>query len=618
MKFFSFCLISVLMAGIWWMRASSSTKASAAAFASSLPARVSHAWRPATTPQDKSQKSRFFAPHEYSRGPAAPATETQRLAQGEERADSPSQVPVVRALPTQNNGVNQTVPRSASSNLGPAGWPDTLPRRLPGPATIGAPRRLPTFSTAAAYRAYGEAAVRGSRFEEATQSFRQEAAMYRRMGLVQAAIIQENKAARYATDVRLFLDRVPTRPEMRTLDTQSRLEPPVGTYVGAFIDRDEQLRTTYFDENWQTHREPNEFSNLVGKAHASYFMYLSYGRKFPRRWIERLKAQNTIPHIAWEPKDLNQVRDDAYLKDFARQCASVNWPIFIRFAGEMNGFWTPYHRNPALYRQKFRLMHQVMHRYAPRVATIWCVNSIPSDNVQLYYPGDDGCDWVGINLYSVPFYDNDPRRAASADTPLALIEPIYNLYARRKPIAICEYAASHMAAIDRRRRVDFAIDKMSLLYGALPRLYPRIKMINWFNMNNLKNARVGRQLNDYNLTSQSALRQAYRRVVSEASFLSSHARLTDAPIAVPRPLLMNQVVRGIARFSIWSKTYVSRPKVYLHVAGRILYASNNPGAHVVAVDTRTIPAGRQVLTAFVFDDRNRFVRSVSVPIMVAR
>ncbi len=633
MKFFAFCLLVVLACSVWWLRASSSTKSSARAFASSLYARVPASWRPTSqAPATQAPpKSRFFAPHEYSR----PTLAARRMAQSEnERVDSPSQVPRVRSLPTENNDFETQAPATQAPathmpiTQAPAtflddGWPSTLPLRLPGAATIGAAtigaaRRLPAFSTAAAYRAWGEQAVRQDRFEEAAQAFGQEAVMYRRRGLVQAAIIQENKAARYATDVRLFLDRIPTRSEMRTLDTQARLEPPIGTYLGAFIDRDEQLRTTYFGENWQTHREPREFASLVGKAHASYFMYVAYGQKFPRRWVERLKAQNAIPHIAWEPRSMAQVKDDAYLQTFARDCASVNWPIFIRFAGEMNGFWTPYHANPALYRQKFRLMHRVLHRLAPRAATIWCVNSIPSDNIQQYYPGDDGCDWVGINLYSVPFYDNDPRRSASSDSPLALIEPIYNLYARRKPLAICEYAASHMAAVDRKRRVDFAIDKMSLLYGALPRLYPRIKMIDWFSMNNIKNARAGRQLNDYNLTSQPQLRQAYRRVISEPSFLSAPARLIDAPIAIPRPLIANQLVRGVARFSIWAKTYVSRPRVYLHIANRLVYASDSPGAHVVALDTRTIPTGRQTLTAFVFDNRDRFVRSVSVPILVAR
>ena len=46
-------------------------------------------------------------------------------------------------------------------------------------------------------------------------------------------------------------------------------------------------------------------------------------------------------------------------------------PIFIRFAGEMNGEWTPYHGDPELYRQKFRLVYRVLKAAAPKTALIW-------------------------------------------------------------------------------------------------------------------------------------------------------------------------------------------------------------------------------------------------------
>ncbi|HVF11328.1 MAG TPA: glycosyl hydrolase, partial [Abditibacteriaceae bacterium] len=310
------------------------------------------------------------------------------------------------------------------------------------------------------------------------------------------------------------------------------------------------------------------------------------------------------------------VRDDAYLQSFARACRAMDWPIFIRFAGEMNGEWTPYHGDPQLYREKFRLVHHVLHRHAPRIATIWCVNAVPSANIQEYYPGDDGCDWVGVNAYSVPYYDDDRSRPAFLDNILALIEPVYRLYARKKPIAICEYAASHMAAVDRVRRNDFAIDQMLALYGALPRLYPRIKMINWFNMDNLRHARPGRQLNNYNLTEQPSVLENYRRIVSAAYFLGAPERLSNPRPQVPRPLAANQRLHGTRRFSIWVKTYVPRPQVYFAVASKIVYASARPGIHSIDLDLNQVPPGRRRLTVYVYDNRGRFVTSMTRTIIV--
>jgi hypothetical protein len=285
---------------------------------------------------------------------------------------------------------------------------------------------------------------------------------------------------------------------------------------------------------------------------------------------------------------------------------ALDWPVFIRFAGEMNGDWTPYHGNSALYREKFRLVHRVLHRRAPKVATIWCVNSVPSDTIPDYYPGDDGCDWVGINLYSTPFYDNDRTRSAFLDSPLTLIDPIYKRYAARKPIAICEYGASHMASLDRKLRNDFAIDKMSQLYSALPRLYPRIKMISWFNSNNLRHARPGRQLNNYSLTEQPTILNAYRKLISSPYFLGAPEEHDDEP-PLPRPLKAGQGTPEQARFSIWVKTYVPRPTVLVKVGEDIVYAGRQPGAHAVNVDLESLRAGRLPLTVYVYDDKGWFV-----------
>ena len=414
----------------------------------------------------------------------------------------------------------------SSTSLARAG----LPLQLPGPTTraqSSSPRleELKTknakFPTFAAFREMADIYIKMNRFAEAAQTLRAQAAMYRQKNLIDAAIIQETRAARYETQVRFFVDRPLRDDEWKAQNTRATLEPPVGSYIGAFIDRDDQLPTTWMDENFQTHREPADFNKATGKAHGSYFMYLAYGQKFPQKWLEDCKRAGAIPHLAWEPKTLADVKNDKYLQEFAKAAGALNWPIFLRYASEMNGKWTPYHGNPQQYRDKFRLIHQTFKKYAPQVATVWCVNSVPREGIPAYYPGDDGCDWVGINLYSVPFYDNNLNNPALLDSPLALIDPVYALFKDRKPMAICEYAASQMAAVDRKPRPDFAIEKMSLLYSALPRLYPRIKMVNWFNMNTMKHAAPGRQLNNYSLTENKQVLGVYRNLIDNDYFIGA-------------------------------------------------------------------------------------------------
>ena len=540
-------------------------------------------------------------------------------------ASAPAEPRVAEIGATPNNNVAQVSPALAPTPVEPPIDPYALPLHLPGPATriVARDARITTLSrknekypTYDAYRTIAQWAVEDGNYDEAARNYRVEAAMYRKKGDSDAAMIEEMKASRYDTDVRLFADRDVTDAEFKAMYSGALLEPPVGCYVGAFIDRDEQLEHNYQDENWQTHRLGDEFTQLVAKPHASYFMYVGYGQRFPRRWVEECKKENAIPQIAWEPTNLHDVNDDDYLNGWAKACAAEDWPILIRYASEMNGFWTPYHSDPKLYIQKFQLVHRVLHHYAPRVATIWCVNNPPLNNLMDYYPGDDSCDWVGLNFYSVPFYDNDPSRSAAQDSPIALLDPVYRMFAARKPIAICEYAASHMAAADHLLRNDLAIDKLSQLYTALPRLYPRVKLIDWFDMDNLRNAEAGRQLNNYNVTEQAPVLAAYRDAIKSPYFLSQLQFMSDPRPQMPRPLLSGQQVHGFVRFSVWVKTYVARPKIYFKVGSSLIYASNRPGANTIDIDTRSIPVGNVPITVYVYDNHNRFITSSSTSVTV--
>lgn len=549
-----------------------------------------------------------------------------------------SQTPALaETLPTDvpaDGSPTETVPtptpqRAPSALDNPTHWSGaySLPRALPGPpvsAKSGDPRIPPLEAKIArahifaAYRALQDIYVQLGRYDDVAATYHAEAAQYRQKGLTDAAIIDELKAARYETDARLFVDRLALPQELNTLYTGATNEPFVGCYLGAFIDRDDNLHDTFMDENWQLHRTAGEFARIVGKPHGSYFMYLHYGQKFPRVWIQACKDAGAIPQIAWEPTNLNQVRDDAYLRTFAKACAALDWPIFVRYASEMNGTWTPYHNNPALYRDKFRLVHRVLHQHAPRVATIWCVNNPPLNNVQDYYPGDSNCDWVGVNLYSVPFYENKAERPAFLDSPLALLDPIYKLYARKKPIAICEYGASHMAQLDRTLRNDFAVNKIALMYSGLRCLYPRVKLIDWFDMDMFRHPQPGKTINNHNLTEQPAVTQAYHWFISPSYFLGEFQHLGDPRPTLPRPLAPDQAVGGPTRFTVWVKTYTARPKVYLKVGSQIVYASNHPGAHIIDLDLRRAAPGRQPITAYIYDDHNHFITAVSAMITVVR
>lgn len=519
---------------------------------------------------------------------------------------APTAVPSVNS-PAKNPIAKPTV-RAPSLAAAPSELtPSNLPLRLPGPPLVrivkderirGLEAKIAKYPVFALYRDLAKRHLEMGNTEAAAAVDRAQAALYRRKGLSDAAQILEKSASQNQTTVRIFA----ARAGAKTPFTGAPLEPRQGCYLGAFIDRDDALTNRFTGDNWQTHHLPSEFEARVGRRHASVFTYVKWGN-FPRQWLEMCKREGVIPHIAWEPSNLNEVQDDAYLRSCGQFLRQLDWPVFVRFAGEMNGDWTPWHGNPTLYRQKFAQVHRVLHRYSSKVATIWCVNAIPSDNIAPYYPGDANCDWVGVNLYSTPFTDNDRTRQAFRESPLTLLDPIYRRYSARKPIAICEYGASHQSAVDGVVRTSFAVEKMSLLYGALPLLYPRVKLIDWYSSNNLIHAREGRKLNNYRLTQQPLIQQTYKQLTVSPHFLTSPERTSSPLAAPPQELSSKERVRRGERLWLWATSSNARPAVFVVVGGKVIYAGRRFGKHVI--DLEKLPAKATSLAVLVYNEKGR-------------
>lgn len=459
------------------------------------------------------------------------------------------------------------------------------------------------------WRETADAAATERQYGIAAEAYRREAAIYSRNGDVQGARAELAKANRYQASIAAFVRRsVALRGPGR-----ARLEPSLGCYIGAYIDRDDTLGGNYTDENWQSHKHTQAFERATGRQHATYFMYMSYGRPFPWKWANALKRDGQIPHIAWEPSTLFQVDDDAYLTKFAADCARYNHPIFLRFASEMNGKWTPYNGDPAAYRRAFRKVADAIHRTAPKAAMLWCPNAIPVDTIPTYYPGDDAVDWVGVNFYSVLYYDNDRRRPATED-PTDLLRPIYDKYAARKPIAVGEWAATHFAACEGVPRPDFASEKIARFYAALPRVFPRVKMVNWYDANNLREAQSGRRLNNYQLTDEPAVLRAYQASVDDPWFLG---RSSESAAVAESPLSNGSRLSGSVRLSAWTKAPVSA-RVYWSVDDKVRYATARPGPAAWTWNTAGEKPGAHRVSVLLYDAAGRFIAGRGWTVRVAR
>lgn len=348
-----------------------------------------------------------------------------------------------------------------------------------------------------------------------------------------------------------------------------------------------------------------------------FFTYYHYGVDFPSLTASYVAEAGGALKIAWEPADgLNAVKDDEYLRKFARDAKASGIPIFLRFASEMNGDWVKWHGNPELYIEKFRLVAKVMKEEAPNVAMLWSPNAVPVHNMNDYYPGDDAVDWVGVSTYSVRFFNGDPSQPADQINPLDNIDFLYQEYADRKPIMVSEYGATHYSKAGEVDTTAFAITKMAMLYHGAKLKYPRIKAINWFSMNTITtSSRAERQLNNFSLMDNAKLRSSYSKLLSDDYYLEQVVTNdnTKLPASAITPVPDNNWSifrnsdsdKSSVEVNAWVKTYDSTiSKVRFDLDGKLLNESKQY-PYSSTIDSSSLSLGQHSLEVILYDSKGK-------------
>ncbi len=464
-----------------------------------------------------------------------------------------------------------------------------------------------------AWRQLGDAYVQAQDFDKAPQAYMEASKIFRTKGDRNAAVVMERLADTYETESEIYFSRLPDLDSVAKTYTGVKFEPLYGAYIGAFVDHEDKVKGAFPDEYGIFRRDVSEFSDKVGADHSVYFMYQGYGRQFPAKWTAHLKKNGAAAQIAFEPKKLEDVKDDEYLRNWARAAKASNVPIFLRFASEMNGEWTPYHGNPELYKEKWKLVTKVMREEAPNVAMVWCVFEMPQNRIDEYFPGDEWVDWVGLNVYSVMYFNNDPNKKGDHRNPADSVRYVYDRYSAKHPIMICEYAASHQSSLDKVWRSELAQAKIGQFYASLPRLYPRVKAVCWLSMNAIKHAMEGRQRNNYSLLDDGMVTERYRQMVSSPYFIKQFGQQAKEEIV---PIAEGQRVSGSLSLSAWVKTYINKPEVAWLLNGEEIARSSMPGPYQWTVDTQQFSNGPATLELVIYnangDQISRIARSINI------
>jgi tetratricopeptide (TPR) repeat protein len=458
--------------------------------------------------------------------------------------------------------------------------------------------------TAANYRLMAEAYEGAGNYSRAVDAYRKEAGIYRQKGDINAAAVEESKANSLDVEFNLYY----TKPvdEKKTLINLAKGEPVRGCYIGVYIEDDKRILGNF-----------EKFNKYAGKNHSTFYAYLKYGEPFPFAWCREIKRLGAIPHIAWEPDSLDMVKDDEYFRVFAEEAAKLDWPIFMRFASEMNGDWTPYTGNPSLYKEKFKLVHDIFEKRAPKVMMLWTPNSIPQGNIQDYYPGDDCVDWVGVNIYSVHHHGMDLSASAEKEDPTYLLEYVYKMYSSRKPIHVSEYGATHFCKACGRDVTGFGTGKMYQMYGSLLLKFPRVKCIDWFDCDSIHETDYSAgSPNDYSLTDNLDFLNGYRKLIAIDYFLGTlnSDGTANLPSYIFTPVTENTVLTGQSIITSFVRSWLKKPQINYYIDG-VKVSSGGP-PYYLEVSTKTFKPGTHALKAELEGDGKGVIAEKKVDIVI--
>lgn len=452
-------------------------------------------------------------------------------------------------------------------------------------------------------RKLAEAYTKDNQFQKAADTYYREAKIHKAIGEKSGdlntyfAVLA--KADALHTQIDLYLEKSGASSSSGA-GHLAKFEPASGMYIGAFIEKDSGVEK-------EKDGKFNAFNKLAGKQHAVYFNYHKYGSAFPYHWAETVKKAGGAIQLALQPDNgLSAVKDDAYLRKFARDAKAAGVPIFLRFASEMNGSWVKWNGNPSLYIEKFRLISKVMKEEAPNVAMVWSPAANPKQKIASYYPGDNWVDWVGISVYSVKYFNGNVKEPADQVNPLDSVDYVYKLYASRKPIMISEFGATHFSKAGNTSAVNFAITKMNMLYHGAKLKYPRVKSINWFSLNTLTDSyNAERSLNNFSLTESPALLASYSKMIQDPYYLSKVAAGTSSYAKSVTKFANQGTIGKPATGIVWVKTYDPYiSKVLIKLDGAVVL-TRQQYPYTFSIQPDKLKAGSHKIEIIVYDSKKR-------------
>lgn len=377
----------------------------------------------------------------------------------------------------------------------------------------------------------------------------------------------------------------------------AKFEPQRGVLFGSVYDDDPRILD--FDNDLILQQFP--------KQNSTWLIYLEFGdnpRELGRynRYLSRAEELGIGVELAWNTYDpkADIASYDAYIRDVVNFLGEYNIPIFLRFGAEMNIGANG--ADAAAYVNGFRYVADIA-RQKSNIAMVWSPSDISSldRTYTQYYPGDAYVDWVGMSLYVAKYFEGRKDHGSQTDplntyfamdefaNPLMRVHELMAFMEEnniQKPVMISECGVSHYVRTENEDLTGWAKTQLRKLYSELLIRYPRVKMVNYFNV------QIENETNAYELFTNASVNEVYNAMVENPYFLSNFK--ANAPYGY-RWFGGGTVGTEFALTAVgyYPKTLYNTVKFYLDGAWvselydapyTMRFAGVAPGAHTITVE----------------------------------
>ncbi len=305
----------------------------------------------------------------------------------------------------------------------------------------------------------------------------------------------------------------------------AKFEPRSGVLFGSVYDADPRILG--FDAD--------KISAVFPKKNSVYLMYLEFGDDIEglaryANYFANAKESDTAVELAWNVSgSLSHIESrEAYIKKTIDYLAASGLKIFLRFGAEMN--LGPSGDDAQSFVHAFRYVADYA-KTKPNIAMVWSPGDLGALDrpYDMYYPGDEYVDWVGASLYTIKYFNGKRDHGDQTDIlntyfmageyadPVCRLTPLMQFMERRniqKPVMISECGTPHYIRTENEDTTAWAALRLRQLYGELPRVFPRVKMMCYFNVN------MANEANVYSLHDSDLLNRTYNEMVADGYFLS--------------------------------------------------------------------------------------------------